>query len=87
MVQAAGLSHPHQISARHIVRRTSEQEVKLLANMLPFLKPGALLAAARGEIDWPHNVYRIYWPLASSASFSVAQDENIAVAHSDAVAA
>ena len=87
MVQAAGLSHPHQISARHIVRRTSEQEVKLLANMLPFLKPGSLLAAERGEIDWPHNVYRIYWPLASSASFSVAQDENIAVARSDAVAA
>ena len=87
MVQAAGLSHPHQISARHIVRRTSEQEVKLLANMLPFLKPGALLAAARGEIEWPHNVYRVYWPLANSASFSVTQDENFALARSDRVKA
>ncbi len=75
MVQAAGLTHPHEISALHIVRRTSEQEVKLLANMLPFLKPGSLLAAMRGEIDWPHNVYRLYWPLARSDSFSVAPSD------------
>ncbi len=75
MVQAAGLTHPHEISALHIVRRTSEQEVKLLANMLPFLKPGSLLAAMRGEIDWPHNVYRLYWPLARSNSFSVAPSD------------
>jgi len=71
LVQAAGLSHPRQISASHIVRRTGEQEVKLLANMLPFLKPGALLAAERGEVEWPHNVYRFYWPMAHSCSFSI----------------
>ncbi len=75
MVQAAGLKHPNEITARHIVRRTGEQEVKLLANMLPFLKPGSLLAAMRGEIDWPHNVYRLYWPLARSDSFSVAPSD------------
>ena len=69
LVQAAGLTHPREISASHIVRRTGEQEVKLLANLLPFLKPGALLAAERGEADWPHNVYRFYWPLARSDSF------------------
>ena len=71
LVQAAGLTHPRQISASHIVRRTGEQEVKLLANMLPFLKPGALLAAERGEAEWPHNVYRFYWPMAHSNSFSI----------------
>ena len=76
MVQAAGLRHPHEISASHIVRRTSEQEVKLLANMLPFLKPGSLLAAMRGQADWPHNVYRVYWPLARSDSFSVTRSES-----------
>ncbi len=79
MVQAAGLTHPHEISARHIVRRTSEQEVKLLANMLPFLKPGSLLAAMRGDEEWPHNVYRVYWPLARSDSFSVTQNDSFAV--------
>ena len=78
-MQAAGLTHPHEITARHIVRRTSEQEVKLLANLLPFLKPGSLLAAMRGDDEWPHNVYRVYWPLARSDSFSVTQNDSFAV--------
>lgn len=69
LVQAAGLQHPSEISARHIVRRVSDQDVKLLANLLPFLKPGALLAAMRGDTDWPHNVYRFYWPMAQSGSW------------------
>ncbi|MBL0090695.1 MAG: FMN-binding glutamate synthase family protein [Ideonella sp.] len=69
LVQAAGLLHPNQITAAHIVRRTADQEVRLLANLLPTIPPGALVAAERGEADWPHNVFRIYWPLASSASF------------------
>jgi glutamate synthase domain-containing protein 2 len=71
LVQAAGLTHPREISASHFVRRTAEQEVRLLANLLPFLKPGSLLAAARGEADWPHNVYRFYWDQSRSDSFSI----------------
>ncbi|MGL6112866.1 MAG: FMN-binding glutamate synthase family protein [Rubrivivax sp.] len=70
LVQAAGLKHPNQINAFHIVRRAADHEVRLLANLLPFVKPGALLAAVRGEADWPHNVYRHYWPLASAHSFA-----------------
>jgi glutamate synthase domain-containing protein 2 len=69
LVQAAGLTHPGQITASHIVRRVSQSDVQLLANQLPFLKPGALLAAIEGRADWPHNVYRQYWPLAQSSSF------------------
>jgi glutamate synthase domain-containing protein 2 len=69
LVQAAGLTHPGQITASHIVRRVSQGDVRLLANQLPFLKPGALLAATEGRADWPHNVYRQYWPLAQSSSF------------------
>ena len=80
LVQAAGLIHPREISASHIVRRTGEQEVKLLSNMLPFLKPGSLLAAERGEVDWPHNVYRYYWPLARSDSFSLSRSDSLALA-------
>ncbi len=70
LVQAAGLAHPNEISASHIVRRTVTNEVQLLANQLPFVKPGALLAAIEGRGDWPHNVYRIYWPLAQGDSFA-----------------
>ncbi len=72
LVQAAGLTHPNQISAAHIVRRMASGEVKLLANLLPFVQPGALLAAMRGEADWPHEVYRVYWHRASGASFAPA---------------
>ena len=72
LVQAAGLTHPSEITARHIVRRVSDQDVKLLANLLPFIAPGALLAAQRGEADWPHNVYRYYWPAARSGSWQLA---------------
>ena len=69
LVQAAGLQHPGEITASHIVRRVSQAEVRLLANQLPFVKPGALLAAMDGRGEWPHHVYRQYWPLAQSGSF------------------
>jgi glutamate synthase domain-containing protein 2 len=69
LVQAAGLAHPREITAAHIVRRTQGHEVRLLVNLLSFTAPGAIEAAERGEADWPHNVYRLYWPIASAASF------------------
>ena len=65
LVQAAGLSDPAEITAAHIVRRHSEQGVKLLANLLPFVKPGELL----GD-DLPLQVFRTYWPMASATSFT-----------------
>ena len=68
LVQAAGLVHPGQISASHIVRRTSDHGVKLLANLLPFVAPGALLSG-----DVPHQVFKVYWPMAQATSFSVAE--------------
>ena len=68
LVQAAGLNHPGEISASHIVRRNSEHGVKLLANLLHFVEPGALLA---GEM--PHQVFRTYWPMAQAGSFGVAR--------------
>ena len=69
LVQAAGLNHPNQITASHIVRRVGDSDVRLLANQLPLVKPGALLDAIAGRADWPHNVYRLYWPMASAHSF------------------
>ena len=65
LVQAAGLRHPGEITASHIVRRTSEHGVKLLSNLLPFVAPGALLA---GEL--PHQVFQLYWPVARADSFA-----------------
>ncbi len=66
LVQAAGLTDPSQLTAAHIVRRSAEHSVKLLANLLPFVKPGELL---RGEMT--QQVFRTYWPMAQAESFAV----------------
>ena len=68
LVQAAGLHDPSEITAAHIVRRSAEQSVKLLGNLLPFVKPGELL---RGELT--QQVFRTYWPIAQAGSFKVLQ--------------
>jgi glutamate synthase domain-containing protein 2 len=78
LVQAAGLQHPSEISARHIVRRCSQNEIKLLANLLPFVKPGALLdfenhATNEQAQQMMQAVFRLYWPMAQASSFAVAE--------------
>ena len=45
---AAAPAADHRIA---LVKRVTEHEVKLLAGLLPFVQPGALLAAERGEAD------------------------------------
>ena len=68
LVQAAGLMHPHDITAQHIVRRHSETGVRLLANLLPTTTPGALL----GDLQGLHPVFTTYWPRASAEQFASA---------------
>jgi len=70
LVQAAGLRHPGEIRASHIVRRVDGDQVRLLANQLRFLKPGELLDAIAGTVPWPHKVYETYWPQARPDSFA-----------------
>ena len=65
LVQAAGLQHPNELSAHHIVRRVSDNEVRLLSNLIMRINPGALL----GDIDKQHKVFKDYWPLANANSF------------------
>ena len=67
LVQAAGLDDPSKITAAHIVRRTAEQSVKLMATLLPYTQRGELL---RGEMT--QQVFRLYWPMAQASSFAVA---------------
>ena len=69
LVQAAGLEHPQQITAHHIVRRISDTEVRLLSNLILQVEPGALL----GPVDAMHNVFRYYWPIATPDSFQPLQ--------------
>jgi len=70
LTEAAGLHHPNQIRATHIVRRGDDSQVHLLARSLTFLRPGRLLAAMEGVVPWPHSVFQIYWPQADAESFA-----------------
>ena len=66
LVQAAGLNHPQEITAHHIVRRISDTEVRLLSNLIMKVEPNALLS---GSLQDQHNVFKLYWPLASADRF------------------
>jgi hypothetical protein len=64
LIGAAGMHHRGEIEPRHIVRRVSSNEIRLVANLYKFLKPGELLANPKA-----HVVYEYYWPLATSKRF------------------
>lgn len=67
MLAAAGLDHPAQLEARHLVQRMSANEIKLLSQQRLFLKPGELLGEQNcGEF------YQRMWQLARSDSFEAA---------------
>lgn len=68
LVQAAGLQHPGEITAHHIVRRTNDSQVHQLANTVLRVEPGALL----GPLDGQHNVFKMYWPRACAQTFQIA---------------
>ncbi len=67
LVQAAGLKHPNQITAQHIVRRVKDNEVRLLEELLPTVAPGALLQDGAEQYPAFH-----YWGRARADSFALA---------------
>ena len=72
LVQAAGLMHPGDITAHHIVRRSTDQKVKSLAqSILTQMADGALLQQDLRKLPL---IYQQSWPLASPHSFRL-QDE------------
>ena len=69
LVQAAGLTHPSDITAHHIVRRSTDQKVKSLAqSILTQMPDGALLQQDLGALPL---IYRQSWPLARAESFQL----------------
>jgi glutamate synthase domain-containing protein 2 len=69
LVQAAGLLHPGDITAHHIVRRVTDTDVRLLANLIPQVQPGALL---QRDLSDQHNVFKWYWEKAGADAFAPA---------------
>jgi hypothetical protein len=64
MLAAAGLEHPSQLSAKHLVRRMSATEIKLFSQLHVSLKPGELL---NGEVNG--EFYSRMWQMARADSF------------------
>ncbi len=71
ILQAAGLAGPQDLRAHHIVRRISSYEVKLMSDLLKYLKPGDLL-----EGRYRYQLYEKWWPVARSDTFAP-QEEKI----------
>jgi len=61
---AAGLQHPSDLGAEHVLRRVSPVEVRSLAALYRFLQPGELLTGLP-----EHAVFKAFWQRARSDSF------------------
>ncbi len=69
LVQAAGLEHPREITAHHIVRRGTDHKVKSLAQLiLTQMKSGVLLDADLSALPL---IYQHTWPRARAESFAL----------------
>nr|WP_255249981.1 FMN-binding glutamate synthase family protein [Polaromonas sp. AET17H-212] len=72
LLEAAGLRHTGELTAHHIVRRINDTEVRLLSNLVLHVKEGSLLT----DLDSQHQVFKLYWPLASAHSFAVSKPKD-----------
>ncbi len=69
LVQAAGLAHPQDITAHHIVRRGTDHKVKSLGQLiLTQLHGGALL---QDDLRKLPLIYQHAWPLTRADSFAL----------------
>ena len=72
LIQAAGLNHPQEITAHHIVRRGTDHKVKSLAQLiLTQLGSGALL---KSDLSPLPLIYQHTWPRANAHSFALSTD-------------
>lgn len=67
MLAAAGLTHPEQLAAHHLVRRVSDTEIRLYSQLHVFLQPGELLGS-----DIKAEFYGRMWRMAQAGSFAPA---------------
>ena len=74
LVQAAGLHHPNQITAHHIVRRSTDHKVKSLAQLILTQLPDRALLES--DLQALPIIYRQTWPRATPESFML-QDTSV----------
>jgi glutamate synthase domain-containing protein 2 len=67
LVQAAGVEHPSEITAHHIVRRSGDHKVQSLAQLILTQLPDRALL--QSDLQALPIIYRQTWPLAVAQSF------------------
>lgn len=65
LIAAAGLRHPDELGPEHIMRRVSSTEVRSLASLHVWAKPGELLDGLP-----EHPVFKVFWPVARADTFA-----------------
>ena len=65
LLSAAGLSHPRELGPEHVIRRVSSTEVRSLAALHSWLKPGELLTST------PESpVFEVFWQASRADTFA-----------------
>ncbi len=77
LVQAAGIEHPNQITAHHIVRRSTDQKVQSLAQLILNQLPDRALLAS--DLQALPLIYRQTWPRAAAESFLLQSEDHRAI--------
>lgn len=72
LVQAAGVEHPSQITAHHIVRRSTDHKVQSLAQLILTQLPDRALLES--DLQALPAIYRQTWPHATAESFLLQGD-------------
>ena len=72
LVQAAGVNHPTEITAHHIVRRSTDHKVKSLAQLILTQLPDRALLES--DLQALPIIYRQTWPRAAADSFLLQAD-------------
>jgi glutamate synthase domain-containing protein 2 len=65
LLAAAGLNHPSELGPEHVIRRVSSTEVRSLATLHTWAKPGELLSSVP---DLP--VFKVFWAVSRADSFT-----------------
>lgn len=65
LLAAAGLSHPSELGPEHVIRRVSSTEVRSLAALHVWARPGELLAGVP-----EHPVFKVFWDVARPDTFA-----------------
>jgi hypothetical protein len=65
LLATAGLSHSSELGPEHIVRRISSTEVRTLARLHSWVKPGEILEEIPAQA-----VFQVYWNAARADSFA-----------------